>query len=173
MAREIERKSEASARANSSASEHSIVESIKAICAYNARAELFDEKQLVLFLKSWWSRTYNRPLKDPLLATYSTEELLYEFYDKIERRLAEEERVNSDADKIEEDKEKAVLDWAEQEELKEIESLKAQAGVHASESTQNPAEDPNNVAWMEEQIAKAKEIYGDTFGEDIHGEFDE
>lgn len=32
------------------------------------------------FLKWWWCQTYNRPLKDPLLETYTTDELIYEFF---------------------------------------------------------------------------------------------
>lgn len=125
-----------------------------------------------MFLQSWWSRTYNRPLKDPLLQSYTLEELLYEFYDKIERRKAEEERINSEADKIEEDKEKNVLDWAEQEEQRELEALKANASAEEGKITQDPTKDPSNVAWMEEQLKKAKEVYGDSFGDDIEDEFD-
>lgn len=125
----------------------------------------------MLFLQSWWSRTYNRPLKDPLLQSYTLEELLYEFYDKIERRAAEEERVNSETDKIEEDKEQAVLDWAEQEEKRELEAMKAKASEQESKPTQDPTKDPANVAWMEEQLKKAKEMYGESFGDDINDDF--
>lgn len=122
---------------------------------------------------SWWSRTYNRPLKDPLLLSYTTEELLYEFYDRIERRAAEEERINDDADKIEEDKEKAVLDWAEQEERRELDGLKGEAAQHEAKPTSDPTKDPNNIKWMEDQLRAAKEIHGDSFGEDISVDFDE
>jgi hypothetical protein len=31
------------------------------------------------FLEFWWSRKFNRPLKDPLLQTYTLEELAYEW----------------------------------------------------------------------------------------------
>lgn len=31
------------------------------------------------FLKWWWCRTYNRPMKDPLLSSYNLNELCYEF----------------------------------------------------------------------------------------------
>jgi hypothetical protein len=111
----------------SSSTELTIVECIKAIAAYNARADLASEHQMTLFLKSWWSNTYNRPLKDPLLESYTLEELLYEFYDKMERQKAAEERVAQDTDKMEEAKEKEVLDWAEQEERKEMEEMMRQA----------------------------------------------
>lgn len=124
---------------------------------------------MLLFLQSWWSKTYNRPLKDPLLLSYTLEELLYEFYDRVERKLAEEERVNQENDKIEEDKEKAVLDWAEEEERKELEELKAKSNKVAS----SPVQDPANIAWMEEKLREAKEIYGEDFGEDVEMNFDE
>lgn len=145
--------------------EPNVIECIRAIAAYNARADLKSEYQLTLFLKSWWSNLYNRPLKDPLLESYTFEELLYEFYDKIERQKAAEERAIKEADKMEEVKEKEVLDWAEQEEKKELEELQKAAA--------NPAQDPENVKWMNEQLNKYKEIYGDSFGEDIDESFDE
>ena len=147
----------------------SVVECIRAIAAYNARADLTTDHQMTLFLKSWWSTTYNRPLKDPLLESYTIEELLYEFYDKMERQKAAEERVSEDADKIEEAKEKEVLDWAEQEEKKELEEMKSAAAKAKVDPTQNP----ENVKWMQEQLDKYKQVHGDTFGEDINEEFNE
>lgn len=124
---------------------------------------------MTLFLKSWWSTTYNRPLKDPLLESYTLEELLYEFYDKMERTAAAEERVTQDADKMEEAKDKEVLDWAEQEEKKELEEMRKQADKTATD----PTKDPENVKWMKDQLEKAKQTYGESFGEDIDEEFNE
>lgn len=124
---------------------------------------------MVLFLKSWWSNTYNRPLKDPLLENYTLEELLYEFYDKIERQKAAEERVARDTDKIEETKEKEVLDWAEQEEKKELEEMQQEAAKQAID----PTKDPQNIKWMEQQMAQAKQAHGETFGEDIEEDFED
>lgn len=145
-----------------------ISESIKLIVASNARADLNNEYRLLLFLQSWWSKTYNRPLKDPLLATYTIEELIYEFYDKIEREKAAEERAQSENDKIEENKEKEALDWAEQEEKRELEELNSN---NSDKKAIDPAKDPDNLRWMEEQIEKAKEEYGEDFGEDIDESF--
>lgn len=155
-----------------SGSEPSIIDTIKKIAAHNARADLETEEQLLLFLQSWWSRTYNRPLKDPILLSYTLEELLYEFYDRIERQKAEEERLELEDGKIEEDKERAIHDWAEQEEQKELDALKSQAAKSESKPITDPTKDPENVAWMEEQVQKAKEVYGENFGEDIEVNFD-
>lgn len=122
---------------------------------------------MTLFLKSWWSNLYNRPLKDPLLESYTLEELLYEFYDKMERQKADSERVIKEADKMEDVKEKEVLDWAEEEERKEL------AELQKSAATVNPVQDPENVKWMDEQLSKYKEEFGEDFGDDIEETFDE
>jgi hypothetical protein len=144
----------------------STIEAIQLIAAANARADLSDDNQLLLFLMSWWSKTYNRPLKDPILLSYTVEELLYEFYDRLERKNAEEERSKQESDKIEEDKEKEALDWAEQEEKKELEK----EGKVSSPS--DPTKDPDNIKWMQEQLEKAKQAYGESFGEDIEETFE-
>lgn len=123
-----------------------------------------------MFLQSWWSRTYSRPLKDPILLSYTLEELLYEFYDRIERRAAEEERIELEADTIEMKKEQADLDWAEVEEKKELEAIRAKAALKETPPP-DPTKDPANVKWMEDQMAAAKKIHGDTFGEDIQDDF--
>jgi hypothetical protein len=145
----------------------SLVDSIRAVAAANARAPLNSEKQILLFLQSWWSRTYNRPLKDPLLLSYSLEELLYEFYDRIERQKAQTEQTEQEDDKIEENKEQEALDWAEQEEKRELEAMRQQG-----EESLDPTKDPQNIAWMEQEMQKAKDIFGETFGEDIEESFE-
>jgi hypothetical protein len=154
-----------------SRSNTSIVDAIKSIAAYNARSDLDTEEQLLLFLQSWWSRTYNRPLKDPILLSYTLEELLYEFYDRIERIKAIDEKLELEDDKIEMEKEQNLLDWAEQEEKKELEALRDEVTKSELESVKDPTKDEANIAWMEEQIQKAKEVYGESFGEDIEEDF--
>lgn len=126
----------------------------------------------MLFLQSWWSRTYNRPLKDPLLESYTIEELLYEFYDRIERQKAMEEAVEQEGDRIEEAKDQAAEDWAERMEREEREAeLRAEAAkLHDQEV--DPTVDPANVKWMEQQIRLNKQVHGETFGEDIDESFE-
>jgi len=160
----------------SSSSELTVIEAIHKIAHDNAFADLDNEKQLVLFLKSWWSRTYNRPLKDPLLESYTVEELLYEFYDRQERELAAEAHIDQDADRIETKKVQENLDWAEEEERKELEVLRAkQEAAEKAEEPVNPLDDPSNQEWMkkkiEEDLALAKETFGSDFGEDIDEDF--
>ena len=177
MERRFESESSSSSRKehnSDSASSLSVIDAIKTIAAFNARASIDTEEKLLLFLQSWWSRLYNRPLKDPLLQTYTLEELLYEFYDRVERKAAEEERLEQDSDKIEEEKDKVVLDWAEAEEKRELEeSLKSEATKLTESIPLDPTTDPANVAWMEEQMQAAKAVHGDSFGEDIDENFNE
>lgn len=158
---------------STSGSELTVIDAIKKIASENARAELDTEEQLLLFLKSWWSRTYNRPLKDPVLLSYTLEELLYEFYDRIERTKAEQERLEQEDVKIEEEKDKANEDWAERMERLEREAEMRKQAKQSEEPIQDPTKDPANVAWMEQQIQAGKEAFGETFGEDIDENFEE
>lgn len=104
-----------------------------------------------LFLKSWWSRTYNRPLKDPLLESYTLHELLYEFYDKSARKKAVELSFEEEADRIEEKQLDDTMAWVEEEERKEREAAEAKKKIE-------------DEKWMLEQMKKE---LGDDFGEDI------
>jgi len=156
-----------------SRSDTSVVDDIQKLAAYNARSDLDTDEKLLLFLQSWWSRTYNRPLKDLILLSYSLEELLYEFYDRIERSKAEDERLERDSVKIEEEKDKSDEDWAEKMEREEREATLREAATKSEEPLKDPTKDPANVAWMEEQIQKGKEEFGESFGENIDEGFSE
>jgi hypothetical protein len=150
----------------------STVDAVRLIATKNARSELDTEEQLLLFLQSWWSRTYNRPLKDPLLQTYTIEELLYEFYDRIERAKAEQERLEQEDVKIEESRDKQAEDWAEKMEREEREAEMRAEAAKSEEKPVDPTKDPENIKWMEEQLQAAKKIHGETFGEDIEENFE-
>jgi len=133
---------------------------------------------LDLFLCHWWSKKFNRPLKDPVLLSYTSEELIYEYYDHIEREKAEQARLEEDDDKIEDSKLQEALDWAEAEEKKDIENLrlkaeKERATKEIEEEFEDPMADPSNREWVEEQLRKAKETHGEDFGEDLNLDFTE
>jgi len=104
----------------------------------------------MLFLRHWWSEHYNRPLKDPMLDSYTLEELTYEYYDKIERHKAAEDGLEEESDRIENEALQENLTWAEEEERKEREEMLKQL-----------------------ELDKAKQEYGDDYGEDIDIEFSE
>lgn len=74
---------------------------------------------------AWWSRTYNRPLKDPLLLSYTFEELLYEYYDKI----IKENQINdlilgsrNDDDDIDDEELEESINWIKEQERIEREN---------------------------------------------------
>lgn len=131
-----------------------------------AREELNSEAAQIRFLSYWWSKTYSRPLKDPLLQSYTLEELYYEYKEHSEREKAAKERVEQEADNIDKAKEDEALAWAEAEEKREAESLKSDPDIKPEWSPT-----PEDKAWMENQIKQGKELYGEDFGEDINEDF--
>jgi len=116
-------------------------------------------------------------MKDPLLQTYTFEELLYEYHSIAEHHKAKLEKAEEETDKIEVEKEKAGLDWADQMEAEEAAEEAARVAKAAvavptpAVQPPNPAEDPENIKWMEEQIQREKEIHGESFGEDLGLDF--
>lgn len=104
------------------------------------------EKAITLRLRLWWAERYKRPLKDPLLDTYTMEELLFEAACVKEHKLVEEEESKDISDKIDEDKLDEVMSWAEAEERREAEAeAKAQAARLAAAdkgAKPPPAEEP-------------------------------
>jgi len=131
----------------------------------------------------WWSQHYNRPLKDPILQTYTFEELMYEYHTNQERKAAQNSVIELDADKIEEAKEQADQEWADKMEKEEAEELaqliaakkKKAAEEEAAEKKAaeqlDPSKDPSNVEWMEQQIERAKKEIGPEFGKDLKVSF--
>jgi len=114
-------------------------------------------------------------MKDPILQQYTLEELLYEFYDKIERKQAREEQKLKEEEQVEVKKEREALDWAEKMEKEELEASKAGDSTSIKKDADNaqkdPTKDPDNIKWMQEQIEQAKAVYGNSFGEDIDVNF--
>jgi len=120
---------------------------------------------------SWWSQNYNRPLKDPLLLSYTLEELIYEYHEQQERKASQSAEQEQDADKIEEAKEQADTAWADKMEAEEAAEEAAKEAAKAEQL--DPSLHPDNVEWMQQQIEKAKEEMGPSFGEDLKVSFDD
>jgi hypothetical protein len=164
--------SEPKEKGRSSSGPITTIEAVRLVAAHNARAPLDSEEQMLLFLQSWWSRTYNRPLKDPLLLEYTIEELTYEFYDRIERQKAFDESLEQEGDKMEEAKDKEAEDWAEKMEREEREADLAKEATKSDAKVPDQTKTAANVAWMEEQLRANKEVHGEDFGEDIDEQFE-
>lgn len=148
--------------------ELSVYEAVVEIVKRDAHNTPKDEDAMLRKLQSWWSTYYQRPLKDPLLQTYTLEELLYEYHDKIERDKADKVRAEQKADKIDEERLQQNLDWAEQEELRELEEQRKK-----SEEDDTVSITKDDEKWMEEQLRKDKEKFGEDFGEDLDLNFEE
>lgn len=55
------------------------------------------------FLEFWWCRTYNRPLKDPLLAQYTLDELTYEYLRHLYHHPEMDPRKELEAKQVQKD----------------------------------------------------------------------
>lgn len=88
--------------------------------------------------------------------------------------MADTVRSEEEADRIEDSKIQENMDWAEREEKRELEQLLAKKKQAEEEVAlaEDPMSDPDNKAWVEKQLAEAKTVYGQDFGEDIEEEFD-
>lgn len=130
---------------------------------------------------SWWSQVYNRPLKDPVLLSYTLEELIYEYNENQARSEHTITSIDQEGDKIEDDKQQADMDWADmmEEEDRKLEEKKVALKKKKAEQLKqeqedlDPREDPSNLEWMEEEMKKAKEKHGPEFGDDITVSFDD
>ena len=114
-------------------------------------------------MRSWWSKYYSRPLKDPLLESYTLEELLYEYFDIIKRKEAEEEEAKAINDKIEDEKLDATLKWAEEDERLEAE-LAAQEEM--LKNSLGDKQEPQN-----EQSEQKNEPNEEVYPEEINSDF--
>ena len=101
-------------------------------------------------------------MKDPLLLSYTLEELAYEYFNVIERKKADEERVEKDSDKIEDARRKEAERWAD-----EMEAAEAEEEATAVD----PTVQPDNVEWMEKMIEQNKQEFGESFGDDLSLDF--
>lgn len=114
----------------------------------------------------WWCEHWNRPMKDPVLQTYTFEELMYEFHSIRERKKAIVEQAEEENDKIEEEKAREAEEWANQmEAMEDFEDFEEEEEV-------DPLKNPDNIKWMQEQMALDKEAFGEDFGEDLSLSFD-
>jgi len=138
-------------------------EEIGEIVKADIRTQRISEEGFTRYLMHWWSNKYGRPMKDPLLLSYTMEELLVEYFTHLEQAKAVDRYAQEEHDKIEDGKYDEALDWAEQEEKKEMEEL----ARRKEQEKQKKADDE----WMAEQVAKDKEQFGDDFGDDASIKF--
>ena len=91
------------------------------------------DEELFEFLKWWWRVKFNRPMKDPLLETYTAQDLAYEFFryrfmtqdpDAIDENAkaigADQEWIKKQMGKLKEDNAKATESKKEADPTPEI-----------------------------------------------------
>ncbi len=93
---------------------------------------------------------------------------MYEFHDHIERQKAAKKQLEEEDDRMEGDVKQANLDWAEAEELKELDALNAEVDTKKVKTYKPTKED---IEWAEEKMKEAKEAHGESFGENIDEDF--
>lgn len=178
--------------------EFTLFDQIEEIAKFDVRT-VEGEKAVLNFLMCWWSAKYNRPLKDPILLSYTLEELILEYNLVIQREAAQKERLDEQDDKIDKEKWEEAESWADEMEREEEEreaklakgekvdepidtsNQKREAAIQQATSgitpqtqtTYNPLDDPKNIEWMEGQMKLEKEKYGEGFGDDLNLDFDE
>lgn len=146
----------------------SIFEAIQQLARKHARQPIDTEEATMRFLISWWCKYYNRPMKDPLLKEYTVEELAYEYYNVIEREAFSVEVREREQDRIEEEAWNDAEAWADKMEQEEV-NMKMKNNKKAKDY--DPLTDPDEIAWMEKQMAIDREKFGDDFGEDLSMNF--
>ena len=98
-------------------------------------------------------------MKDPVLLSYSVEELMYEYMSLSAFETAKEDKIEQDHDKIEQENWDAAEAWADE--------------MEAEDSGKPKEFSEEDKTWMDEQIRLDREEFGDDFGNDVNLNFDE
>jgi hypothetical protein len=111
-----------------------ILEHINELVESEREKKYLTYDEFLFFLKRWWCQYYKRPYKDPLLETYTFEELYFEYCD-INYVAKDDKEKTSDEVAQEE------YDWAAEEEAKELaeeaerEVIRAEKDFRAEDDT--------------------------------------
>lgn len=120
MATEREKEGSSSRESIGNAGSLGLIDHIKQL----VEREYLEEKEYLTFdelffkLKRWWCKHYKRPYKDPLLETYTFEELFYEYWDLTYTPPSKNEEPQNP-----EEIPMSEYDWAAEEEARELEEL--------------------------------------------------
>ena len=100
--------------------------------AHHIQDPLDNEDAFTRFLQFWWCRKYNRPFKDPLLFTYTIEELTYEWLRHIYLLPDQDPRKELEAKNAREDEDAWI-----REQLKKV---KSQVATNPAKADVEPPE---------------------------------
>lgn len=104
---------------SSNASSLDLLDHIKRLVEEEQNKVQLNYDEFLFFLKRWWCQHYNRPYKDPLLDTYTFEELYFEYCDVnyVKNPPSAEDKTENIPQE--------EYDWAAEEEAKEVADAKA------------------------------------------------
>lgn len=98
------------------------------VLAHRAEDPLSSETAMLRLLRTWWCLKYDRPFKDPLLDTYTPDDLAYEFYfHHYQNPDNAPEKVEQDSQEKKEDDE-----WVKKQ-LEKVKEENAQAAENKGE----------------------------------------
>jgi hypothetical protein len=114
-----------------------LLDSLKRIAESFSGKKSLTYDEMFFSLRRWWCQHYKRPYKDPLLDSYTFEELAFEYYDVTQAINVKSEEVKV-SEKIEDEDRK----WAEEEEARELEEMRQLAAeLDAKEKDANIEDD--------------------------------
>lgn len=155
MATERQKEGSSPREGTGNAASLSLIEHIKRLVEseYLEPKEYLTFDELLFKLRRWWCKHYNRPYKDPLLDSYTFEELFYEYWDVTYTPPRPDEA--KDPQEIPQEE----YDWAAEEEAKELLELERQQQVVPEPENDSIVEEtdvPSDDEWAAKHLANNK-----------------
>lgn len=157
---ESKRKSKSGYHSSDSAS-LDLLGSIQKLAESGIHKEYLTYDEFLDKLRTWWCQYYKRPYKDPLLDTYTIEELAFEYYDINRDRSAKSE--DHEDHKVSEAVEAEDRAWAAEEDAKELAEITAARAAAQREAKEDALEDDTIV---EEIVGLTDEQWANKYDED-------
>lgn len=118
------------------------MEHIKALVESERSKKFLTYDEFLFQLKRWWCNHYKRPYKDPLLDSYTFEELFYEYWDVTLPSREESEEQEKDPKEVPQQE----YDWAAEEEAKELLEQQNKDKVAAKPENDNILEENDSIS---------------------------
>lgn len=150
MATERQKEGPSPREGTGNAASLSLIEHIKRLVEseYLEPKEYLTFDELLFKLRRWWCKHYNRPYKDPLLDSYTFEELFYEYWDVTYTPPKPGE------DGAQKEIPQEEFDWAAEEEAKDLLAL---------ESKQEEPSKPEDDSILEESEFMPDDDWADKY----------
>lgn len=134
-----------------------LISDIESLVKKQLRRPLVTDEAISLWLQIWWSKKYERPLKDPLLLEYTLEELIYEFFISQEYEVVQKEKAELEAEQKEKEKMDQANAWADELEA-QMEAQMAQTAPPLTDPEESSEPEVSQEEWMASEEADG--LYG-------------